>query len=145
MTDKSELHNRRGELKLQGRLAEAISVQKQILETVTHHGGKKLANAWNMLSHLLQLHGDLIEAEKAARRALTLAHKLDSLSLEALAAYEMKLATILAGQGRFDDAIPYGKRALVHFADFHDPPDDFLASMSNRVAQMIERSNMSIE
>lgn len=137
--DASELSHKRHELKLQGRFAEAIPVQLQILEFAQQTGRIcNIANAWNMLSHFYQLNGQLSEAEAAGRNALSVYDDEANPRLEALATYEMKLATILAAQERFDDAVHYGNLAVEHYSDLHDPPDDFLRCIKEEVALMAQ-------
>lgn len=141
MLSENELRQKRSELKWQGRFAEAIPIQEQILAITQKRGRiQDISNDWNMLSHLLQQNGQLLSAEEAARHALDTYHGEANPRLETLATYEMKLATILADQQRFTDAVRYGELALEHFSDFHDPPDDFLRSMADQVTQMARQS-----
>ncbi|QDT63692.1 tetratricopeptide repeat protein [Calycomorphotria hydatis] len=140
----SELRHQRSELKEQGRFAEAIPIQKRILANAQQSGCiRDISNAWNMLSHLLQMNKQFGEAETAARHALAVYDEDKNQSLETLANYEMKLAMILAAQHRFSEAAQYGNQALEHFADFHDPPDEFLRLSKKEVAQMVELSKNS--
>lgn len=123
----NDLHSRRSDLRLQGRFAEAIPIQQQILELAQQAGRMdEVSNAWNMLSHLLHQNGRLVEAEEAARHALAAYSDASMPKMETLATYEMKLATILAEQRRFGDAVHFGELAIEHYAEFHHPKDDFL-------------------
>ena len=125
------IHLRRSELRHQGRFEEAIPLQLEILEAAQRSGrARDISGQWNMLSHLYQMNQQLSKAEEAARQALT---TYDNESLEVLATYEMKLATILADQHRFAEAVQYGEVAVIHFSVFHNPPDDFLAAMQDWV------------
>lgn len=130
----NELHSMRSDLKLQGRFAEAIPIQQQILEHAQQSGRVlDVSNAWNMLSHLLQQNGQLSEAEAAARQALSTYGNELLPRLETLATYEMKLALILAEQRRFEEAVPFGELAIEHFSDFHDLQSDFLTARTASV------------
>lgn len=135
----NELRRERSDLKNQGRLDEAIPIQEQILKIVQRRGCvQDIANGWKMLSHLQQQSGQLVEAEQSARKALYVYDNETTPRLETLATFEMKLAMILANQQRFADAVRHGQLALQHFSEFHDPPDDFLKSMTGQVARWIE-------
>ncbi len=132
-----ELYSRRSALKLQGRFAEAIPIQQQILEFAQQTGHVvDVSNAWNMLSHLFQQNGQLAEAEEAARHALTTYANGIQPQVETLATYEMKLAMILAEQRRYKEAVHFGELALEHFSPFHDPEDDFLKARASDVEMM---------
>ena len=133
----NELHSKRSDLKNQGRFAEAIPIQREILELAQQSGPvRDISNAWNMLSHLLQQNGQLSEAETAARQALSTYANESLPRLETLATYEMKLAWILAEQRRFEEAVPFGELAIEHFSDFHDQQSDFLKARKNDVDSM---------
>ena len=133
----NQLHHMRFDLKQQGRFEEAIAIQLQILEAAQQSGRIiDISNAWNTLSHLYQMNQQLTEAEKAARQALIGYESESHPRLEVLATYEMKLATILADQSRFTEAVQFGKLALQHFSEVHNPPDDFLESIKGKVAEM---------
>lgn len=135
----NELHRERSDLKSQGRFDEAILIQQQILKIALRRGFvQDIANGWNMLSHLQQQSGQLVEAEQSASKALDVYGDETTPRLETLATYEMKLAMILANQQRFAEAVRHGQLALQHFSEFHDPPDDFLKSMTGQVARWIE-------
>jgi tetratricopeptide (TPR) repeat protein len=134
---RNQLSIQRFELKQQRRYAETIQVQYQVLEYACRTGQiLEISNAYNMLSHLYQLNGQLQEAESAARDALATYTAETCPNLETLATYEMKLSWILAGQRRFAEAVQIGELALAHFSHFHKPPDAFLDGMTNSVALM---------
>ena len=95
-----------------------------------------------MLSDLYQRNQQLSKAEEAARKALS---TYDNESPEVLATYQMKLATILADQRRFTEAVEYGERAIVHYTIFHNPPDDFLTKMKALLASMCEHLELTPE
>lgn len=133
----NQLHQMRFDLKQQGRFGEAIPIQLQILEAARQSGRIiDSSNAWNMLSHLYQLNRQLTEAEEAARQALIGYGSESHPKLKVLATYEMKLATILADQSRFTEAVQFGELAIQHFSEVHNPPNDFLNSIKDRVAVM---------
>eukprot|EP00456_Euglypha_rotunda_P062005 TRINITY_DN51_c3_g2_i2.p1 TRINITY_DN51_c3_g2~~TRINITY_DN51_c3_g2_i2.p1 ORF type:complete len:196 (+),score=21.60 TRINITY_DN51_c3_g2_i2:201-788(+) len=134
----NQLYRRRGDLKAEGRFEEAIPVQREIVEALQQSGHIcDLSNAWNMLSHLYQLNHQLIEAEAAARKAISTYAIETKPRLERLASYEMKLAIILADQRYFAEAVRYGQSAVAHFSHLHNPPDDFLRARQNDVERMI--------
>ena len=133
----NELHSRRSALKRQGRVAEAIPIQQQILKLAQQTGRVlDVSNAWNMLSHLFQQNGQLAEAEQAARHALTNYANGTQPQMETLATYEMKLAMILAEQRRYSEAVHFGELALAHFLVFHNPEDAFLRAREAEVVMM---------
>ena len=133
----NELHSRRSDLKHEGRFAEAIPIQQEILKHAQQSRRVlDVSNAWNLLSHLLQANGQLSEAEEAARQALSTYANESLPRLETLATYEMKLALILAEQGRFEEAVPVGELAIKHFSDFHDQQSDFLKARKDDVGSM---------
>ena len=141
----NQLHHKRFELKQHGRFGEAIPVQLQILEAAQQSGRIiDISNAWNMLSHLYQLNHQLTEAEEAARQALVEYESESHPKLETQATYEMKLATILADQSRFSEAVQFGELAIQHFSEFHKPPDDFLDSMKEMV-ELMANSRIQID
>ena len=133
----NQLHQTRFDLKQQGRFGEAIPIQLQILEAA-HQSGRiiNISNAWNILSHLYQLNHQLTAAEEAARQALIEYESESYPKLEIQATYEMKLATILADQSRFIEAVQFGQLAIQHFSEVHNTPNDFLDSIKERVAVM---------
>ncbi len=133
----NELHRRRSDLKDQGRFAEAIPIQQEILQLAQQSKSvRDVSNAWNMLSHLLQQNGQLSEAEAAARQALSTYINESLPRLETLATYEMKLAWILAEQRRFEEAVQFGELAIEHFSHIHDQQSDFLNARKDDVDSM---------
>ena len=72
MTDRlNELHRERSDLKLQGRVREAIPVQLAILAESEKSGRvRDVANAWNYLSALHHQVCEYDKAEHAARKAI---------------------------------------------------------------------------
>ena len=127
------------QLKQEGRFADAVPLQLQVLEAAQRDGHiKNISNAWNYLSMLYYRSGSHTEAEQASRESIAVYLNDPSPVDETMACYEMLLAQILASQKKFDAAVACGKTALKLYSTFHDPPDKFLAGIKKKVDLMIE-------
>lgn len=89
-----------------------LSLWQQIVELLNSTNGpnKELATAWNYIAYINKELNDLSAAEEAARRSLDL-YVLNNGDHDVVAAtYMGMLASILAKQGRYDEALPLAER-----------------------------------
>ena len=138
----SDLSAKRSELKGAGQYREAIPFQHEIIELLELKGESqnKIAGAHNMAS-VLYLGAKLFSsAEWHARQALAL-HSGETIDdHERCGAYYLVLARALAGQYEFDQAATCGEKSVSEFAWFHNPPDEFISTISTEVESMRNRT-----
>jgi len=132
----TEVRNQCFELKQQGKWLEQIPLQKKVIELAEPFGAKRVANAWAKLAHLYHQTRQYDLAEKASLTALSHHDDTEKHPEEHLATLQFQLATILAAQERFDEAVKIGTEATKNFAVFHDPPTDFLRARVADVEEM---------
>jgi len=133
-----ELSLRRSELKSAGRFREAIPLQLEIIELLELEGSpsKDLANAHNMASVFFLNDQRYADAERHARRALSL-HTGDSAKdHEASGAYHLVMARILASRFEYGEAAVFGEKAILEYSRFHNPSDEFLSSVTAEVEKI---------
>jgi len=141
----SRLEWRRSELKSAGNYRAAIPLQLEIIELLSETGVSRqpdLVLAHNYASCLYlgaKLHAS---GEWHARRALELHTGNSDRDREALGAYHINLARLLAAQYEFDEAVIHGDMAAENYAStpWHNPPDDFLLRIIEEVESIRNRT-----
>lgn len=133
-----ELSIRRSELKSAGRFREAIPLQLEIIDLLERDGASSndLANAHNMASVLFLNDQRYDEAERHARRVLSLRTGDSVKDHEACGAYHLVMARILASRFEFGEAAVFGEKAILEYSRFHNPPDEFLSFVIAEVEKM---------
>lgn len=128
----SELSLKRSLLKSEGRFREAIPYQLEIIELMMEQNPaiEQLANAHNMAS-VLYLGAKLYaSAEWHGRKALALRTDDSAKAHEARGAYNLVMARILASRFEFEEAAVFGQKAIEEYSHWHNPPDEFLRTIS---------------
>jgi len=131
-----ELSAKRSLLKDAGQFHEAIPLQLEIIELLQEEDPDpdRLANAHNMAS-VLYLRAKLYSsAEWHGRQALALKADGDSAKdHEALGAFNLVMARILASRSEIEAATDFGQSAISEYSHWHTPADDFLLSIIDEV------------
>ena len=90
---------------------------EKLYDKLPGYAGERVENL-KYLAVLAVYCNELEQAERAARKCLELylPHAKD---LELLATFRWMLAVVLAENRKFDEAVPYGMQALVHYIQAH--------------------------
>lgn len=117
---------------------EALQV-RQLMERLQDrfdvHASDRTKNL-NSLTFLALVVSDFAEAERAARKCVSLYQNVPDLNHEKLATYLSMLSSVLAERGSFDEAVVYGEEALHHFRFFHGDSDNFVDMVKHNVECM---------
>jgi len=138
----NELSSRRSELKHVRDYRGAIPLQLEIIELLEGSAAprQRLANAHNYASALYLKCTLYSTAEWHARRALSLWCGETPHAAETRGCYNLVLAHILAAQYRFEEALPYGERAVEDYSVFHNRLDEFLSTIVEDVERIRNRT-----
>ena len=101
--------------KFAGDYAGALQLRLQAEQLLASAPAEAQASNYNMISFLAVNLRDLVEAERAARRALELYTATTDVPDWISATYTFMLASILATAGRFEEAVPIGETAIDMF------------------------------
>ena len=132
----TEVSNQCFELKQQGKFAEQIPLQKKVIELAEPFGAKRVASAYAKLAHLYHQTQQYELAEDASLTALNYHDDTEKHAEEHLGTLQFQLATILAAQERFDEAVKIGTQAIKNFAVLHEPPTNFLRAKISEVEKI---------
>ena len=135
----NDLRRARSDLKLEGLTAEQIPIQLAVVELAKElKSAKELSSAWNTLASLYNQTQQYELAEQAAKQSISTWKKDWNHAHESLATFEWLLASILAAQHRFDEAVEVSDYCIKHFSVFHDSDSNFLKA---RIAEFERMRN----
>lgn len=137
-----ELSLKRSLLKSAGQFREEIPLQLELMELLQEEGAARdyLAGAHNMAS-VLYLGSKLYSsAEWHAQQALAFHDDDSAKGHEALGAYNLVMARILACRYEFEDAARFGESAIKEYSRCHTRLDEFLGSVIAEIESMKNRT-----